>query len=72
VPGGGHQPYKRGLQRQQGPALERMLAGEGTMGNPQDVKRQAQKQVSGTEAKSAPVQSRVLAEFAAKHMRLSD
>jgi hypothetical protein len=72
---GGFQPYKAGQPRDRGPALQSMLAGEGSMGNPQDVKRQVQKQSpgggAGTDAKRAPVQSQVLARFIAKHARPS-
>ena len=40
---GGYQPYAREGGREPGPTLGAMLAGESSMGNPQDVNRQTQK-----------------------------
>lgn len=69
--GGGYQPYARGQQRPQGPALDAMLSGRGSMGNPQDLKRTVLSQ-QGTEGARAPVQSEVLAKFVAMHARPSE
>jgi hypothetical protein len=63
---GGHQPYARGQERPQGSTLQSMLSGESSMGNPQDVKRAAQRQSPGSESKRAPIQSQVLARFIAR------
>jgi hypothetical protein len=68
---GGYQPYKAGQPREQGPALQKMLAGEGSMGNPQDLKRQVQREAP-TDAKNAPVRSEVLENFAARYGRPSE
>lgn len=71
MPAGGYQPYARGEDRPQGPALDAMQAGRGTMGNPQDLKRTVLSQ-NGTDAMRAPIQSQVLARFVAMHARPSE